>query len=257
MVEKLIMSQGSRQKTYDKLWAGGWGSETESHGPSSKHRKRLILNIIKKYKHCKLAILDIGCGDGFLLNSLKQYPSFKIFGLDVSPKAIELAQDRAGSDIQYLLGDLQSKEGLPKRKFDFIICSEVLEHLPNDKTAISNLAFLLAPQGKLLLTLPHKQDYWTQHDTAVAHLRRYEKKDVLQRLKQNGLNVVQEFTWGYPLYCLYYNLVLKSVKPETTWKKKGILAKIASYIFYLIFFVDDLFITSGKGRNLIILAEKI
>jgi 2-polyprenyl-3-methyl-5-hydroxy-6-metoxy-1,4-benzoquinol methylase len=250
-----MITQNAKEK-YDTMWSTGWGTETEFHGPSSRHRTRLILNILKKYKNCRLNILDIGCGDGFLLKSLKKYFQFQLVGMDVSQKAIELAQKRVGDNIQYFLGNIESKEELPARKFDLIICSEVLEHLPNDKIAISNLAYLLSTQGKLVLTLPHRQEYWTRHDTAVAHLRRYEKQEVIKELQKNGFKVVRAFTWGYPLYHLYYNLLLKQLKPETTWKKKGYFTRLVSCLCYLIFFFDDLFIKTNKGRMLIVLAEK-
>ncbi|MBI5788748.1 MAG: methyltransferase domain-containing protein [Candidatus Schekmanbacteria bacterium] len=245
------------RESYEKLWSEGWETETEYHGPSSRHRKRLILNILKQYKHCKLDILDIGCGDGFVLKSLTNYPLFQLFGMDVSQKAIELAQKRAGTNIQYIVGDLQSQEELPKRKFDFIICSEVLEHLPEDKLALSNLAYLLSPKGKLLLTLPHNQEYWTPHDTAAAHLRRYEKQELIEKLQKNGFKVLRGFTWGYPLYNLYYNLVLKQLKPESTWEKKKGGVKVLAFLAYLLFFFDDFFIKGDKGRVLMVLAEKV
>ncbi len=89
----------------------------------SKRKKRVypyykkIVSLTKDKK-----VLDFGCGRGDLM-ALLDNP----YGIDISKKAIEIIQD------QGMEGEVGSK---PKGKWDAIVCTEVLEHLDNDKEMI-------------------------------------------------------------------------------------------------------------------------
>ena len=63
--------------------------------------------------------------------------------------------------------------------FDFIVCTEVLEHVADWEMAFRNLRSLLAPGGRLLITCPHfyplhetPHDYWRPTPLCAAILRR-------------------------------------------------------------------------------------
>ena len=78
---------------------------------------------------------------------------------------------------------------LPFRREAFAqaVCSEVLEHLADDRTALAEMAGLLRPGGSLILTVPHRQAYFTIDDRFVHHLRRYELAGLDQMLRESGL----------------------------------------------------------------------
>lgn len=101
-------------------------------------------------------MLDVGCGSGILLNELKPVvPS--ITGCDLSD--VLLQRVRKEKKIEQLVAaDLKS---LPfaSNSFQSLLCSEVLEHLPNPKRAIQEIARVLKPGGKALITTPHLHCY--------------------------------------------------------------------------------------------------
>ena len=71
------------------------------------------------------------------------------------------------------------------------ICSEVLEHLPDDRPAISEIfRTLKKPDGRLILTVPHRWRYFGFDDRFVKHYRRYEITDIKKRLQTAGLEPV-------------------------------------------------------------------
>lgn len=90
-----------------------------------------------------------------------------------------------------------------KNSFDFIICNHVLEHIPNDSTAMKELYRVLKPNGTAILQVPYsatinntiedpsvntdkeREEKFGQDD----HVRIYEKKDYIKRLNDVGFIV--------------------------------------------------------------------
>jgi len=74
--------------------------------------------------------------------------------------------------------------------FSHTICSEVLEHLPDDRAALRELARATAPGGHLIVTFPHRKFYFSNDDRFVNHFRRYELAEMEQRLTEVGVRPV-------------------------------------------------------------------
>ncbi|MCX6707343.1 MAG: class I SAM-dependent methyltransferase [Candidatus Woesearchaeota archaeon] len=252
------------KRTYDDLWKEAWQEATE-RGPSCRTRFRIMLRMFRKYG-LKGSVLDVGCGDGNFLSILagigqkkekkgkKDRDGFRLYGFDISNKAIELAKGKEFiSDL--FVGDLLDRKTLPKRRFDVVVCSEVLEHVDDYRKALDNIAGLVKKGGKTLITVPHSMRYWTEHDKYAMHFRRYEKKEFENDVKRAGFRIKEGFAWGCFMYDIYYFFLGRS-KPEKVMGKPGMIKKILSYLLYYIFMLDDLFI-GNNGRRLFILAEKI
>jgi SAM-dependent methyltransferase len=98
-------------------------------------------------------ILDAGCGNGrythFLLR--RADPDARITGFDYSQKMLERARKRLRSDrATHTAADL-TRLPYADAAFDAIVCGWVLEHLPDPKPGLAELARVLEPGGKLLL----------------------------------------------------------------------------------------------------------
>ena len=98
-------------------------------------------------------ICDFGCGSGHLLEYLSK--SFKIktsTGFDFSSKAIEYAKANFKGHAFYVKDIYTDIHNI---QFDFIICTEVLEHLEYPNKALLNIMLSLKPGGTLLITVPN------------------------------------------------------------------------------------------------------
>ena len=84
-------------------------------------------------------------------------------------------------------------------KFDWVFAFEVLEHMKDDELAIRRVSDLLKPNGRLVLSVPAHMRYWTRHDEAAGHFRRYERADLIQKLSRNGFRVELAWCYGFPL----------------------------------------------------------
>ena len=75
--------------------------------------------------------------------------------------------------------------------FSQVICSEVLEHLPDDRPALREIASVMKPGGTLILTFPHRRSYFAGDDRFVNHFRRYELAEMVTNLDEAGLETVE------------------------------------------------------------------
>jgi ubiquinone/menaquinone biosynthesis C-methylase UbiE len=75
--------------------------------------------------------------------------------------------------------------------FSQVICSEVLEHLPDDRPALHEISSVMKPGGALILTFPHRRSYFAGDDRFVNHFRRYELKEMIANLDEAGLKTVE------------------------------------------------------------------
>lgn len=73
------------------------------------------------------SVLDIGCGEGATLRYLSTHNSVRGVGLDISPTAVEKAR---GSGINASVADASSPGFCIEGEYDYIIISEVIEHIP-------------------------------------------------------------------------------------------------------------------------------
>jgi SAM-dependent methyltransferase len=107
---------------------------------------------------------------------------------ELSWEALRILKLKQGSGF-YVAADgmqLPFKTGI----FDHTICSEVLEHVADDRQALHELARVLKPSGQLIITFPHRKFYFTYDDHFVKHLRRYELSEMEDRLQAVGLRPV-------------------------------------------------------------------
>lgn len=99
-------------------------------------------------------VLEVGCGQGFIAADLAT--RFDVFGLDLSPFAIEQAgrqAPRARFFVADITGDLPPE--VARGGFDLILARYVLEHLAAPSEALVRLAALLAPGGHLVFAVPN------------------------------------------------------------------------------------------------------
>lgn len=100
--------------------------------------------------HTRLHVLDAGCGRRIPELELGLDRPRHVVGIDISPVALELNELLD----EKILGDLQT---YPFRdsSFDLIVCWDVLEHLPQPRRALDNLARALKPGGRMIIGLPN------------------------------------------------------------------------------------------------------
>ena len=108
-----------------------------------------VLEELKKYPFQEL--LDVGCGTGPMIELLvKEFPDRNYTGIDLTPRMIEVAQEKKLVHTKFLVGD---SENLPfaENTFDAVICTNSFHHYPNPQAFINGVARVLKKSGKLVL----------------------------------------------------------------------------------------------------------
>ena len=158
-----------------------------------------IFYFLFKYLKKNDRILDIGCGAGTIGIFLATH-EYTVKGIDISQSAIHTANESA----QYL--HLQNVQFEVNKfpyddidgKYDFIICSEVLEHLKEEKKALEKIYTLLRKNGTLLITVPslnaplYRLGYATSFDKRVGHLRRYTQESLEKLLIESKFTIIEK-----------------------------------------------------------------
>src|SRR5687768_16239514 len=107
--------QQASAEEYDNIWEGKWG-DLQKYGPTSRHTRRIIANMLAPLKFD--SILDVGCGEGSLLAFLHdRFHCSRIAGMDLSDTALARAK-RNFPQAEYFTGGIESLK--TDRPFDVV-----------------------------------------------------------------------------------------------------------------------------------------
>lgn len=196
-------------------------------------RRELIYSLLSKTPKDS-RILDIGCSSGLLLRGLVDmgFNEENLYGVDISENAIHNCRlnDLANTFVM----DAQDIR-LDTEKFDILIASDCLEHLPDDRKALNNWHGLLSENGILIIFVPAFSFLWSQHDVVNKHVKRYTGKELSQLVVDSDYLVKRSGYWNFflflPVFFIRFvnNLLNRQIK-ETGENKEGDIALPPGFI---------------------------
>lgn len=96
-------------------------------------------------------LLDIGCGDGNLLELLQHFPYENYLGLDVSREAVNQGRARNIPRSRFEVGDFTAE--IAGGPFDFIISTGSISYAPDPLATLKSLVPLLSDNGAIIISL--------------------------------------------------------------------------------------------------------
>jgi 2-polyprenyl-3-methyl-5-hydroxy-6-metoxy-1,4-benzoquinol methylase len=165
----------------------------------SSMRGQARLDLLDRISPDAKSILEFGCGEAPLGAALKARQRCRVVGIELDPKAAAIARKRI--DDVYA-GDVREIVSILGEKFDWMIGGDIVEHLDEPWSFLSDLRHISAPGGHLLLSLPNlsnvsvvndllhgRFDYVYMGLTCVGHLRFFTKRTIEEMLTIAGWRV--------------------------------------------------------------------
>ncbi len=185
-------------------------------------------------------LLDVGCGTGRHIVELSRFPGLFV-GLDMSRDDLHTMWcflDLIGRE-RPVAADIHMIEGagewlpFPDAQFDRIVCTETLEHVPDDAAVLRELLRVLRPDGVLAVSVPDEYSerlLWRlssrYRNAPNGHVRLYRRKEIARLLRENGAEPF-EVQYRHSLESVRW-LVRSVIDKE--WDKPGRIARCISWL---------------------------
>ena len=217
--------------------------------------------------------LEIGPGLGDVsLYLSRRFPDSIGDLIDFSPDSTALLRKRLGQTprLRVLDGDFQE---LPDSGgYDLIVACEVFEHLNDDRPAFAAVHRLLRSGGHFLFSAPAFMRKWQRVDEYAGHVRRYERRELLEKFTSGSFRIDQLHCYGFPITALSFPLrqlyYLRRNRAEhldalAATRRSGVDRSLARSFRHLpwttllrpFFFVQNLARNSDAGDGFIVLAH--
>ena len=180
-------------------------SITNPHDPTGHHTLQIISHAgaFNRWMYETIrprlqgSILEIGSGignisdfvvrDGYTV-SLSDYDEPYVDILSQKYKRCPNVQDVFRIDLEAT--NFFSAHHALEKKYDTIFLLNVIEHIRDHQKAILNCAYMLKPQGRLIVLAPAYPYLFSRLDQELGHHRRYTKNTMTNLLRQQGLTIV-------------------------------------------------------------------
>lgn len=168
----------------------------EKHKQGFEFRHRSAIKIAFNLYDIK-NVLDIGCGDGILMDLLKK-KGINVEGVDISSEAIMICK-RKGHNVA-LIDIARDKLPFTNKSFDLIFLLDVLEHLYNPEDFLKEI--IRISRGYIILSVPNFNSFAARvqvlfgcvpenNKSSQGHIYWFNKKELEKILKKINLTIIE------------------------------------------------------------------
>ncbi len=139
-------------------------------------------------------VIEIGSGTGNITQFLCA-GGREVVATDVVPayrsKLQQIFKDQANVSVGKFDLTAPAPEEYLSNPFDTVVCLNVLEHVDDDMFALAQMRDVMTDHGSLALLVPAHRFLFGEFDRAVGHYRRYERRELSDKLDRSGFKVVE------------------------------------------------------------------
>jgi SAM-dependent methyltransferase len=150
-------------------------------------RNKLIQWALGNYFPDAKSFFEVGCGTGFVLAGIREtFPGTRLVGSDIFTDGLAFAKARLpGVDLY----QMDARRIPYECEFDVVGAFDVLEHLVEDNTALTQMFNAARPGGGLLVTVPQQRYLWSASDEQAMHQRRYSRAELRRKVESAGFQI--------------------------------------------------------------------
>ena len=205
-----------------------------------------IKSLVKKYNpdadSRPLNILDVGCGDGYILDRVKEaFPDANTFGVEPNNKAADLASKR------HVIFEGVFEDYRTDITFDLIFSSHVVEHVELPIDFLKNIRLALNDNGVAIIDTPNIDclqskvfaKYWGGIH-APRHWTLFDKKTLANAARKAGFNVLAviempiNIYWVWSTHAYLYSIEKKKFADKYFGVTDCVSKKSIYYLFLMI-----------------------
>ncbi len=162
-----------------------WRTDSVSrHLISERQRAIQVIHLLQPYLSRGLSVLEIGCGTGFLLASLRDQYDAVVEGIEPDEHYAAYARDQR--NVNVVASTVENF--IPQKQYDLIVMVEVLEHLSSARRALLTMRGFLRTGGLLYVQVP---DPYTHRTVALAHTHVFIEETLANMLIACGFSPVR------------------------------------------------------------------
>ena len=240
------ISKDMKKQTIDNLEFSGLNELLNNE--VLKNYNSFIVSMAMKYASKTKTVVDFGAGIGTLSLIFRDKFNIQPLCLEIDKINKEYLEKRGFA----IVSGLSTTDG----KVDLIFSSNVLEHIEDDLSVLSEMKNQLAEDGKIFLYLPAKMLLWSKLDEKVGHYRRYEYAELKEKCEQVGLTI-EKLHFADSLG-FFASLAMKLFGYN---EERGI-GSVSSLLFYdkwllpISIVLDNIGFKYLFGKNIILVAHK-
>jgi len=236
-----LAQQATAPPSYDHVWNDVYG-DMQDVGPTHRHMRRMLETLLAGIDY--ESAVEVGCGAGHNFPLLRSGGASRLTGLDISAEALRRAAERdPGAELHRV--DVQ-EEGVPG-VWDLVFCSLVLEHLPDDEAALSQMR-AMAGRWVLVTTIAGDYERYRPWEEQMGHVRNYRRGELEDKLRAAGLEPERVIYWGFPFYSPLARRMQNGMRSEPSY---GLSSRVAAAVLYGAYFLNS----KRRGDLLIALAR--
>lgn len=224
-------------------------------------RNNIIAWAFGKYAAPVGEVLEIGCGNGYVLSGLqKAFPQAKLNGSEIFLNGLHFAAKRLPG---VTLMQMDARDIPFSKHFDVIGAFDVLEHIEEDMDVLAQVHNALKPGGRIILSVPQHMWLWSAMDDYACHARRYTSGELKEKLEATGFCI--ERSTSFVSLLLPAMLASRIGKKDVMIKDLDASAElrmnpVLNALFYAIMRLETVFIRSGVnfplGGSRLVVAQK-
>lgn len=154
--------------------------------------KYRFATMIAMIKGKQLTILDIGAGDGDVVFSLASQ-GHTCIAMDISDVRLKKYEEKAKKlNVKQIIGNVEERIPLDDATVDVVLCGEVIEHVPNNDSALREISRVLKKGGQFIISVPYRETLKIAKCPDCGktfelngHLHTYDEKSLAQLLQQH------------------------------------------------------------------------